>query len=195
VNLLLLYLEYFKVGIFAVGGGLATLPFLFLMAQDRFSFIQQTGWLSTEQVSNFLAIAQCAPGAVGVNVAAQTGFLYGGIGGGIAATLGLISPAFIVIAIVFRILQSFKENKIAIAVFTGLRPAATGLLCAAGWGVWRLALYNSDGAAWHEIIRWREGLICAVIFLLIVKLRDFKRLSHPIMYIALGAVAGVLLRL
>jgi chromate transporter len=194
VNLLLLYLEFFKVGVFSVGGGLATLPFLFLMAQDRFSFVQQTGWLSAEQVSNFLAIAQCAPGAVGINVAAQTGFLYGGIAGGIMAVLGLISPAFIVIAIVSRILQSFKENKMAVAVFSGLRPAATGLLCAAGWGVWRLAMYNSDGTVWHEIIRWREGLICALVFLLIVKLRNFKWISHPIVYIALGAVAGVLLR-
>ena len=170
-----------------MGGGLATLPFLFFMAHDRFTFIQQTGWLSTEQVGNFLAIAQCSPGAIGVNVAAQAGFQYGGIGGGILAVLGLISPAIVVIAIVTRVLLSLKENKIAISVFSGLRPAAAGLLCAAGWGVWRLAFYNPNGIAWHEIVRWRDGLIGAAIFLLVIKFR-----RHPIMYIALGAAAGIL---
>jgi chromate transporter len=190
VNLLLLYLEFFKVGTFAVGGGLATLPFLFLMANDRFTFIQQTGWLNTEQISNFLAIAQCSPGAIGINVVAQTGYQYGGIGGGIAAVLGLISPAVIVIAIISRALQSLKENKIATAVFSGLRPAAAGLLCAAGWGVWRLSLYNPIADAWHEYIRWQETIITAVLFLLIIR---FK--AHPIICITLGAVAGILLGL
>jgi chromate transporter len=189
MNLFLLYAEFFKIGIFAVGGGLATLPFLFLMANDRFSFIQQTGWLSSEQVGNFLAIAQCAPGAVGVNVAAQTGFQYGGISGGILAVLGLISPAIIIISIVARSLQSLKENKIAASIFSGLRPAATGLLCAAGWGVWRLALHNNDATIWYNLVRWHETAVCAVIFLLIVK---FK--CHPIICIALGAIAGVLFK-
>jgi chromate transporter len=196
MNLFLLYIEFFKIGVFAVGGGLATLPFLFLMANDRFAFIQQTGWLSTEQVGNFLAIAQCSPGAIGVNVSAQTGFMYSGVSGGIVAVLGLISPAIIIISVITRALQSIKKNRIAASVFSGLRPAAAGLLTAAGLGVWRLALYNGNavnsaaGAAWHEIIRWREGLVCLAIFLLIVK---FK--GHPVVYIALGAIAGITLGL
>jgi chromate transporter len=194
MDILLLYIEFFKIGIFAVGGGLATLPFLFLMANDRFAFIRRTGWLSTEQVGNFLAVAQCSPGAIGVNVAAQTGFQYGGLPGGAAAALGLISPAIIIISLIAKALQSVKKNKISIAVFSGLRPAAAGLLGAAGFGVWRLALYNNAagaaGGAWYEVIRWREGLVCLAIFLLIVKLK-----SHPIIYIALGAAAGIILGL
>jgi len=196
MGLILLYIEFFKIGVFAVGGGLATLPFLFLMANDRFAFIRRTGWISTEQIGNFLAIAQCSPGAVGVNVCAQTGFLYGGIPGLMAAVIGLISPAIIIISFIARALQSLKNNKISIAVFSGLRPAAMGLLTAAGLGVWRLALYNNAASAtaangaWHEYIRWREGLVCLVIFLLIVK---FKR--HPVVYVALGAIAGIALGL
>jgi len=192
MKLLLLYIEFFKIGVFAVGGGLATLPFLFLMANDRFAFIRQTGWISTEQVGNFLAIAQCSPGAVGVNVCAQAGFLYNGISGGIVAVLGLISPAIIIISVVAGALQSIKNNKISIAVFSGLRPAATGLIIAAGLGVWRLAIYNTDAGngAWYGIIRWRESLVCLVIFVLIVK---FK--VHPVVYIALGAITGIALGL
>jgi chromate transporter len=222
MNLLLLYLEFFKIGIFAVGGGLATLPFLFLMADDRFTFIQQTGWINAEQISNFLAIAQCAPGAIGVNVAAQVGYQYGGIGGGLVSVLGLISPAFVVITIISRALQSLKENKIALAVFSGLRPAAAGLLCAAGWGVWRLSLYDSSAAQWYRFIHWREFFIFAALFLLIspniltprhkgtkknrifpssfvslcLGVRFFEKKSvHPIICIALGALAGVVLGL
>jgi chromate transporter len=191
MNLLFLYLEFFKIGIFAVGGGLATLPFLFLMASGRgFTFMREIDWLNAERVGNFLAIAQCSPGAIGVNVAAQTGFLYGGIPGGILAALGLVSPAIIVIAVISRALQSLKKNRAAAKVFSGLRPAAAGLLCAAGWGVWKLALYDSEGAAWHEIIRWRESLVFLVLFLLIAK---FK--FHPIILVALGLLAGILLKL
>ena len=190
MNLILLYLEFFQIGIFAVGGGLATLPFLFLMANDRFTFIRQTGWLNIEQVGSFLAIAQCSPGAVGVNVAAQTGFLYSGTSGGIIAVLGLISPAIIVISIIFKALQSMKNSAAAASVFACLRPAATGLLCAAGWGVWRLALHNPNGVIWYELVRWREALVCMAIFALILK---FK--GHPVIYVAIGAAAGMALGL
>ena len=190
MNLLLLYLEFFHIGLFAVGGGLATLPFLFLMANDRSVFVRQTGWLSTENLGNFIAIAQFAPGAIGVNIAAQTGFLYGGVAGGILAPLGLISPAIVVIALISKALQSLKSNKTAAAVFSGLRPAAAGLLSAAGFGVWKLALYNADATVWFEVIRWREGLVVAALFLLLVKFG-----WHPVVYIALGALAGILLGL
>jgi chromate transporter len=190
IHLLLLYFEFFKVGLFAVGGGLATLPFLFLMANDRFTFVQEAGWLGSEQIGNFLAIAQCSPGAVGVNMAAQAGFQYSGVLGGIAAVLGLISPAIIIITLVAKVLMSMKENTIVASVFSGLRPAATGLLTAAGWGVWRLSLYNPDNTTWHEIIRWQDGLVCLVIFVFVVK---FKK--HPVMYIALGAAAGIVMGL
>lgn len=188
MSFLLLYLEFFKVGSFALGGGLATLPFLFFMANDRFTFIRQTGWITTEQLSNFIAIGQCSPGAIGVNIAAQTGFQYGGIGGGIVAVIGLVSPAFIAIAMITKVLQSLKENNIVSRVFAGLRPAATGLLCAAGWGVWRIALFNSaaTGALWN-FIRWRECLVCAAIYLMIIKLK-----GHLIIYVAIGAAAGIL---
>lgn len=190
MSLLLLYFEFFKLGLFAVGGGLATLPFLFHMTQDHFTFIQKTGWLTSEQVGNFLAIAQCSPGAIGVNVAAQTGYQYGGPAGGILASLGLISPAIIIIAAIAKVLQSLRENKITSAVFSGLRPAAAGLLCAAGFNALKLALYNPESKTWYTFLLWKESIVCAVIFLLLAKFR-----KHPVIYIAAGAAAGILLGL
>jgi chromate transporter len=178
---LLLYAEFFKTGLFAVGGGLATLPFLFQMA-DRY------GLLNRETVGNFLAVAQSSPGPVGVNMAAQTGFRYGGIAGACIAALGLVSPAILIINVIARMLRSFKESKTAVSVFAGLRPAACGLLAAAGLGVWKLALYKPDAAAWYELLRWKETLIFAALFLAI---RKCKR--HPAVYIAAGAILGITL--
>jgi chromate transporter len=190
MNLLLIYAEFFKIGLFSVGGGLATLPFLFQMADNHFTFIGQSGWLNREMVGNFLAVAQSSPGAIGVNVAAQTGFRYAGIAGGFAAALGLVSPAIVVITFVARMVWTFQENKRLVSVFSGVRPAAGGLLTAAGFGAWKLSLYNSNAAQWYRILRWKECLLFAALFLVIQK---FK--GHPIIYIAAGALAGILLGL
>ncbi|MDR0877950.1 MAG: chromate transporter [Treponema sp.] len=187
MNLLLLYAEFFKIGIFSVGGGLATLPFLYELA-DKYE------WLTRERVADFLAIAQSSPGAIGVNMAAQTGFQGGGIPGSFLAALGLISPAIIVIAIIARVLTAFKANKIIARVFSGLRPAAAGLLAAAGFGAWKLSLYSGGASVWYELIRWREGIIFVVLSVCVLTLKGL-RLSHPVLYIAIGAAAGVLLKL
>ena len=183
MNLFLIYLLFFQIGIFAIGGGLATLPFLYEMA-DKYE------WLSREMIGNFIAIAQISPGAIGVNIAVQTGFQYGGMPGGLLAALGLVSPAIIIITLIARVMQSFRENRIAVSVFSGLRPAAAGLLASAGLNTLMLALYNKDAAAWHEILRVKESVIFAVIFLLLLR---FK--GHPVIYIVCGAIAGILFRL
>ncbi|MDR2952329.1 MAG: chromate transporter [Treponema sp.] len=181
--MLRIYLEFFKIGLFAVGGGLATLPFLFQLA-DKYE------WLSREMVGNFLAIAQSAPGPVGVNMAFQAGFQAGGAAGGFLAAAGLVSPAVVVIALVSKALASIKENRTVAAVFKGLRPAAWGLLTAAGFGAMKLALVNGDAALWRGLVRYKECAVFLTLFILIYKLK-----GHPIIYIAAGAVAGILLQL
>ena len=187
MSLLIIYAEFFRIGLFAVGGGLATLPFLFQLAG-------RSEWLNREMVGNFLAIAQSSPGAIGVNVAAQTGFQYAGVAGGLLAALGLISPAVIIITIIARMLRSFKENRIVISVFSGLRPAAAGLLAAAGLGAWKLALWNADAPRWFEALRWKECLIFAALFLLIWRFKG-RPAGHPVICIAAGAAAGIALGL
>jgi len=183
MNLFFLYLEFFKIGLFAVGGGLATLPFLFQLA-DKYD------WLDYEIVGNFLAVAQSAPGAIGVNMASQAGFQAAGVAGSYVAALGLVSPAIIVIISISFILKSFKENKIVLSVFSGLRPASAGLLAAAGFGALKLALFVSGAAVWYSSIRVKEGIIFIILFLVI-----FKFKGHPVIYIVIGAAAGILLKL
>jgi chromate transporter len=183
MNLFVLYAEFFKIGLFSIGGGLATLPFLFEMA-SRYD------WLSPEKLGDFLAIAQSSPGAMGMNMAAQSGFAAAGIPGAVIAPLGLVSIPIIVIIFVARMLAHFKENRAVEAVFSGLRPAAAGLISAAGFGVWKLSLYNGNVPVWYKALRFREALLFAVLFALIWK---FKQ--HPVVYIAAAGIAGVVFQL
>ncbi|MDR1143385.1 MAG: chromate transporter [Spirochaetaceae bacterium] len=184
MNLFLVYAEFFKIGAFSVGGGLATLPFLYDIA-SRYD------WLTRADIGNFLAIAQSSPGAVGVNMAAQTGYLAGGIPGAVLAPLGLITPAIIAILIVARIFTAFKENAAVKAVFGGLRPAAAGLIAAAGFGVIRLSLYAGvPGGIWYEGFRLKEMVLFAALFILVWKCK-----KHPILYIAAAGMAGIALGL
>jgi chromate transporter len=179
----LLFVEFFKIGFFAVGGGLATLPFLYQLA-DKYD------WITHESIANMIAVSESTPGAIGVNMATYAGFQCAGILGGIIATLGLVSPSIIVILIVARILKSFKENPIVQSVFCGFRPAATGLIAVAVFGVIKLALYNEEAARWYEFIRLPELILMTILFVLIHTLK-----KHPIIYIAAAGVAGMVLGL
>ena len=187
MTLLLLYAEFFKIGLFSVGGGLATLPFLYEMA-SLYNFF------TPEDIGNFLAIAQSSPGAIGVNISAQIGYRAGGMQGAYIAPLGLVSPAVIIIVIISRILNSFKENTTVKAVFMGLRPAATGLIFAAGFGVIALSIFSMDifsfGRTWYEGIHWKELILLAVLFFLVYRFN-----KHPILYIAAAGLAGIILGL
>ena len=196
MKFLILFAQFFKIGLFSIGGGLATLPFVFELA-DRYPW-----WLDREIIANMLAVAQSLPGAVGVNFASYTGFRYAGLGmtgemnlvrgipGGYTAALGLALPSIIIIIVIARTLKAFKESPVVAALFTGFRPAAAGLLSAAGLGAILISLYNPAASSWTGWVRWKETLLFIVLFLLIYK---FKK--HPIVYFAAAGVAGVALGL
>jgi chromate transporter len=183
MNLLMLFARFFKIGLFSVGGGYATLPFLYEMADKE-------EWLSAETIGNMLAVAQSLPGAIGVNLAVYTGFQRAGVPGGLAAALGLVCPSLVIIMVVVRILNAFKESSLAASLFSGLRPAGAGLLSAAALGVLAVSLLDSAAQTWIAMLRWRECVLFGVIFLLIRSLKQ-----HPVVYLALAGLAGVVLEL
>ena len=189
MNLLYLFATFFRIGLFAIGGGLATLPFLFELA-DNSTGINTAGWLTREMIGNMLAVAQSSPGAIGANLSAYTGFRYAWVPGAYIAALGLTVPSIIIIIIVARTLRAFRESAVIKSLFSGFRPAAAGLLSAAGFGAIALSLWNAAAPVWYTYIRWKEALIFAVLFFLIFK---FKK--HPIIYIIAAGAAGVVLKL
>ena len=195
-----LFYEFFKAGLFAIGGGLATLPFLSNIADT-------TGWFTQADLANMVAISESTPGPIGVNMASYVGFTTGGttgipfgnILGCLIATLGLITPSIIIILIVFGLLQKFKENKYVKAAFYSLRPASTGLIAAAGLSVVeislvKLNLFSEYGLG--AIFDWKAIILAVVLFLLIKYLPKVnKKLDlHPAFYLLLSAIVGIILK-
>lgn len=186
-----LFWEFFKVGLFSVGGGLATLPFLYSLGA-------KTGWFSTADVANMLAVSESTPGPIGVNMATYVGFDCGGVLGGVVATLGLVTPSVIVIVLIAMALQAFRTNKYVDAAFYTLHPASTGLIAAAGWSVFALVLVNLDAyrASYQlaDFLQWKNLILFAVIWVLTNLVKPLKKL-HPVVFLALAAVVGIVFRL
>lgn len=119
-----LFASFFKVGLLGFGGGLAIVRLIF-------DSIQPFMEMSRETFANIVAISQITPGPLAVNTATFVGFEAAGFGGALAATLGVILPAFIIVSLVCRTLQKFKDNKYINGALNGIRPATMGLIGAA----------------------------------------------------------------
>ncbi len=194
-----LFYEFFKTGLFAVGGGMATIPFLYNMADA-------TGWFTRNDVANMIAVGESTPGPIGVNMATYVGYLTGMSEGGlpfallgaVVATLGLITPSIIVILIIASFLKSFRNNRYVESTFYGLRPASTGLIAAAGLSVAMANLFYMESAAiskWSDIfnpalVNWKAWALAAVLWVLTNRVKQTKKL-HPIMFILAAAVVGI----
>ena len=178
-----LFYHFFKTGLFSVGGGLATLPFLYEMANT-------TRWFTHADVADMIAVSESTPGAIGINMSTYAGFLTGGVLGGIIATLGLACPCIIIIIIISRILNKFKGNKYVDYAFYGLRPASIAMISAAGINVARIALVDmaqlSEGGNLLHFLKLPEILLAVCIFAASKKLK-----WHPVAFIAISAVVGI----
>lgn len=179
-----LYLEFVKIGLFSVGGGLATLPFL----QDLGA---RTGWFTSADISNMIAVSESTPGPIGVNMATYTGYTTAGIFGGIIATLGLITPAIVVIMIISKILEKFKENKYVGGAFYGLRAVSIALIAAVAVYVILSTLFNIGAfkatGNIFDLFSIKAIILAVAIFAM---QKVFKKL-HPVAFIAISAVVGI----
>lgn len=189
MQLLILFLEFFKIGLFSVGGGLATLPFLYDLA-DKYP------WLSASQIPDMIAISESTPGPLGVNMATYVGFQCGGPLGSVIATAGLVTPSVIVIIIVYKFLERFRQSALVENAFYGLRPIVVGLIASAGFGVIVLSLFNQEawnGATtqWDSLFQWREWILFLVI---LFAARKWKKI-HPVALILVGAVVGIIFQM
>lgn len=195
--ILQLFWEFFKTGLFAVGGGLATLPFLQRMSEA-------TGWFTTADIADLIAVSESTPGPLGVNMGTYVGYKTLGLFGGLVSTIGLIFPSIVVIIIISKILDKFRNAPSVQKVFYGLRPASTALITVAGIGVAKIALFHFDlykeTGSIASVFNW-PALILAVIFYYAFAILSKKKIGnrklnfHPIVYIAIAAVLGAILKL
>ena len=192
MNYLQLFFEFFRTGLFSVGGGLATIPFL----QDMGA---RTGWFDAVDLANMIAVSESTPGPLGVNMASYVGFDVAGPLGCVIATLGLIAPSIVVILLVARFLQKFRRSRIVDGIFYGLRPASVGLIAAAGLEVAKTSLLfweeltPESGVVITRLFNGKAILLFLAVFTL-VRFTPLKKL-HPILFIAISAVFGVLFQL
>ena len=185
---LLLFWEFFKTGLFTIGGGMATVPFLYEMS-DKYP-----EWFSHDDLANMIAVGESTPGPIGVNIATYVGFvtgdgIFGSVLGAVIATLGLITPSIIIILIIGLMLKSFKDNKLVNHAFYGLRPASAGLIAAAGLSVLLSNMFIGEKIA-LAFFNWK-GLILAVVLWILSNIVKKTKNLHPIVFIGFSAVAGI----
>lgn len=169
---LILFYEFFKIGLFAIGGGLVTVPFLFDLAEVY-------PWFTAKDLADMIAISESTPGPLGVNMATYAGFKAAGVGGAIVATLGLVTPSVIIIMLISKLLKKFRNNIWVDSVLSGIRPAVIALILFAGWEVAKLS-----------VIDWKTFIIFAILWLAI----HFYKKS-PIFYIIIAAIVGIAFQL
>ena len=193
ITYLQLFWEFFKTGLFAIGGGMATLPFLRDIGET-------TGWYTYADLMNMLAVSESTPGPIGINMATYVGFTVAGVPGAIVATLGEVAPSIIVIVIIAALLKNFRDNQYVNKAFYGLRPASTGLIAAAGLTVilevlLHMGTTSVDGGilrafSWAGTVSGRGLILAAALLVLTNWVKPTKNL-HPIVFIGLSAVVGI----
>ncbi|MEN6418852.1 MAG: chromate transporter [Clostridiaceae bacterium] len=183
---LLLFLEFFQTGLFSVGGGYATLPFL-QKIMERYP-----DWFGSLQLADIAAIAETTPGPVGVNAATFAGYRAAGVPGALICTFALVLPSFIIVSLIARALEKYRQNKLVNDIFSGLRPAVTGLIAAAAWSVIHSALITGAFAdGFLQAFDWKSVLLFFVFFGLMM-LKKLKNV-HPVFFFLAGGAVGALL--
>ena len=188
---LILIYEFFKTGLFAAGGGLATLPFLNALA-DKYP------WLTSDMIGQMVALSESTPGPLGINMATYAGYMAGfntygkpllGVAAAFTATASLVAPSFIVILIVSSMLERYKNSTLVNDAFSGLRPAVAGLIAAAAWSVIGTTLFDFSAGSFGAVFKLPE----IALFILLMVLTNIKKLKklHPLVFIAFAAAAGV----
>ncbi|MBR5251966.1 MAG: chromate transporter [Oscillospiraceae bacterium] len=181
-----LFFEFFKIGLFAVGGGMATLPFLQRLGQS-------TGWYDSQLITDMVAISESTPGPIGINMATYVGYNVAGFFGGFVATMGEILPCIIIVIIFARSLARLRGNRYLDFAFYGMRPAVTGLIAAAAISVMQVAVFNTELYKTTGVITDLADPKKIIYFVLVfIAIKKFKK--HPVAYIAVSAVVGLLFR-
>lgn len=183
---LLLFVEFFKTGLFSVGGGLATLPFLYEMA-DKYP------WFDRPILADMIAISESTPGPIGVNMATYAGYEAGGILGGIIATIALVLPSLIIIIIIAKFLNKFNENNYVKSAFYGLRPAVTALIAVAGFEVFKISILTINKFLLTHNIIDIINIKCTVLFAVLLYITN-KFKAHPLVIILTAAVVGIVFK-
>ena len=175
-----LFLTFLKIGAFTFGGGYAMLP---LVQEEALSH----GWLTGEQIVNFIAVSESTPGPFAVNMATYAGMQTGGFLGSVCATAGVVLPSFFIILLVAKCYMKFKESRMVSGAMTGLRPAVIALIASALISVGKTVFFPSGVS--FGVFTTPVFYVSLVIFAVMVVL-SFKKVQ-PVLIICISAACGV----
>ena len=178
-----MFWEFMKIGLFAVGGGPATLPYLM-------DLTEKYDWYTMEDLTNMIAISESTPGPLGLNMATYAGFHTLGTFGGVVSTLGLVLPSIVIIILVAKFLENFNENKFVQGAFAGIRPAVTALIAAAVYSVCKVSLFVDTESGYEPAVK--TIILCVIVFALL----QVKRLQkyHPALWLLFAVIIGIVFR-
>ena len=171
----LLCYEFTKIGIFAIGGGYAALPFLYYLQT-------QYEWFSIDELTNMIAVSNVTPGPVGINMATYTGYTTAGIIGSIIATVSIVAVPFVITIFITKLFTKFQNNKIINNIFLGLRPAACALLASIAIKLLNQTICSGKSIDYYSLILF---IILIIPFSLIKK--------NPLLTILAGAFGGIII--
>ena len=177
-----LFFAFFKIGLFTVGGGYAMLPLIRTEVLSK-------GWLTAEEIVNFIAVSESTPGPFAVNIATYIGSVRGGAAGAVCATLGVVLPSFILA--IARCYKKFKSSRIVAGLMSGLKPAVIGLIAAAVLTVGKTVFLNSATPTGFPTTAsdWFRTVSSALVFVL--ALFACRKKLHPILMILIAAALGI----
>ena len=181
-----LFWEFFKTGLFAIGGGLATIPFLYDIAK-------RTGWYTAADISDMIAVSESTPGPMGINMSTYVGFKVAGIPGAVIASLSLVLPSVIIIVIIAGMLKKFRDSKFVNDLLYGIRPASVAMIACAGLLVMRIAMLYTDKIGTAPFLEWFN--VKAILLGAVVLVTYLKWKKHPIIYILCAAAAGIVFKI
>ena len=180
-KILRLFLVYLKIGLFTFGGGYAMIPFI----QET---VLKHEWLTNQELIDFIAVSESTPGAFAVNISTYVGAQVGGIFGAVCATTGVVLPAFILILIIAKIYDKFKENQSVQGAMFGLKSTVVGLIAAAVISI-AMEVFFANGitsAVFVTSTFWFSLVVFGIMLFLLL----YKKIS-PIIIIGLSALLGI----
>lgn len=181
---LLVFWEFFKIGLFAVGGGPATLPYLIELT-NKFD------WFTLEELTNMIAVSESTPGPLGINMATYVGYQTLGIWGGLIATIGLVTPSIIIITLIAAFFAKFNSNRFVKSAFSAIRPAVTAIIAVAVIGICRVTLFSKFNLTEKTVEPIWQCVIFAIIILALQQIKFLKKI-HPFLWFVIGAGIGIL---
>lgn len=185
--LLTLFLTFFKLGLFTFGGGYAMIPLI----QEE---VLANGWMTAEEVMNFIAVAESTPGPIAINMATFIGSTQAGILGAMVSTLGVVLPSFIIILLIASVIKGLLKFNGVQAFLKGIRPVVIGLIVATGVTMFLTVLLSFSVVGDAVVFDWRALVILLIVAVVSFVYKKFrKKTVSPILLIILSAALGMLL--